>query len=158
LYVRTRKDADDLADLLDCDAYTAESGTPAERKKILDRWIRNLDTPYIVAATALAEGFDHPHVRLVMNVDEPESLIVFAQELGRAGRDGKRAYSMVLLPPAWQARATSDLRDSQSISNYKEDRSLRKLKDTQAVHRYLQSEQCYRTSLSDFLDIPQHRR
>ena len=28
----------------------------------------------------------------------------------------------------------------------------------QAVHRYLQGEQCYRTSLSDFLDIPQHRR
>jgi superfamily II DNA helicase RecQ len=39
LYVRTRKNADDLADLLDCDAYTVESGTPAERKKILDRWI-----------------------------------------------------------------------------------------------------------------------
>jgi superfamily II DNA helicase RecQ len=158
LYVRTRKDADDLADLLDCDAYTAESGTPAERKKILDRWIQTIDTPYIVATTALAEGFDHPHVRLVMNVDEPESLIVFAQESGRAGRDGKRAYSMVLLPPAWQARAISDLRDSQSTSNHKEDRSLRKLKDKQAVYRYLQSEQCYRTSLSDFLDMPQHRR
>jgi superfamily II DNA helicase RecQ len=79
LYVQTRKNADDLADLLDCDAYTAESGTPAERKKILDRWIQTIDTPYIVATTALAEGFDHPYVRLVMNVDEPESLIVFAQ-------------------------------------------------------------------------------
>jgi superfamily II DNA helicase RecQ len=94
----------------------------------------------------------------VVNVDELESLIIFAQESGRAGRDGKRAYSMVLLPPAWQARAISDLRDSQSTSNHKEDRSLRKLKDKQAVHRYLLSEQCYRTSLSDFLDMPQHRR
>jgi hypothetical protein len=65
---------------------------------------------------------------------------------------------MVLLPPAWQARAISDLRDSQSISDHKEDRSLRKLKDKQAVHRYLLSKQCYWTSLSDFLDMPQHRR
>jgi hypothetical protein len=65
---------------------------------------------------------------------------------------------MVLLPPAWQARAIGDPSDLQSRSNYKEDRSLRKLKDMQAVHQYLQSEQCYRTSLSDFLDMPQHRR
>jgi superfamily II DNA helicase RecQ len=39
LYVWTRKNAEDLADLLDCDAYTAESRTLAERKKIPDRWI-----------------------------------------------------------------------------------------------------------------------
>jgi hypothetical protein len=37
LYVRTRKNVDDLTDLLDYDAYTVESGTPIERKKILDR-------------------------------------------------------------------------------------------------------------------------
>lgn len=58
--------------------------------------------PYIVATTALAEGFDYPYVRLVINVDEPESLVIFAQESGRAGRDGKRAYSVVLLPKTWQ--------------------------------------------------------
>lgn len=50
----------------------------------------NWDTPYIVAVTALAEGFENPHVRLVMNVDEPELLIMFAQRSGRAGGDGKR--------------------------------------------------------------------
>ena len=80
LYVRTCKDADDLAELLGCNAYTAESGTPEEKKEILDRWIRTPGTPYIVATTALAEGFDSPHVRLVMNVDEPESLVVFAYQ------------------------------------------------------------------------------
>jgi superfamily II DNA helicase RecQ len=38
LYVRTCKDADDLAELLNCSSYTAESGTPVEKKQILDRW------------------------------------------------------------------------------------------------------------------------
>jgi superfamily II DNA helicase RecQ len=37
LYVRTRKNVEDLTDLLDYDTYTAESGTLVERKKILDR-------------------------------------------------------------------------------------------------------------------------
>jgi hypothetical protein len=34
--------------------------------------------PYIVATIALVEGFDYPHVRLVVNVDELESLVIFA--------------------------------------------------------------------------------
>jgi hypothetical protein len=34
--------------------------------------------PYIVAITALAEGFDYPHVRFVINIDELESLVIFA--------------------------------------------------------------------------------
>ena len=38
LYVRTCKDADDLADLLSCSSYTAESRTLAEKKQILDCW------------------------------------------------------------------------------------------------------------------------
>ncbi|KAI7295671.1 hypothetical protein KC343_g82 [Hortaea werneckii] len=158
LYVRTCKDADDLAELLGCNAYTAESGTPEEKKTILDRWIETPGTPYIVATTAIAEGFDYPHVRLVMNVDEPESLVIFAQESGRAGRDGKRAYSMVLLPATWQPKAMDDSLDVRNTSNYREDVSLRKRQDKQAVHRYLQSEQCYRTSLSDHLDVSRHRR
>ena len=78
LYVRTCKDADDLAELLACSSYTAESGTSEEKKQILDRWIQAHNTPYIVATTALAEGFDYSHVRLVMNVDESESLVIFA--------------------------------------------------------------------------------
>jgi superfamily II DNA helicase RecQ len=50
LYVRTCKDADDLAELLDCSSYTAESGTLEEKKQILDRWTQNIDSPYIVVS------------------------------------------------------------------------------------------------------------
>ena len=130
LYVRTCKHADDLAELLGCRSYTAESGTPVEKKQILDRWTQEPGTPYIVATTALAEGFDYPHVRLVMNVDEPESLVIFAQESGRAGRDDRRAYSMVLLPATWQPQVTDDPPvDAQKMTNYRDDPTLRKRRD-----------------------------
>lgn len=159
LYVRTCRDADDLADLLDCSSYTSESGTPAEKKQILDHWTQALGTPYIVATTALAEGFDYPHVRLVVNVDEPESLVIFAQESGRAGRDGKRAYSMVLLPATWQSQyAESSAVNPSEASSYRDDLSLRKRGDKQASHRYLEGKQCFRTSLSVYLDAAECRR
>ena len=159
LYVRTCKDANDLAELLGCSSYTAESGTSVEKKQILDHWIQNPDTPYIVATTALAEGFDYPHVRLVINIDEPESLVIFAQESGRAGRDGKRAYSMVLLPATWQSQNAEGVHaDMGDTRTCRDDLSLRKSRDKQAAHRYLQGKQCYRTSLTDYLDVAQHRR
>ncbi|TKA45396.1 hypothetical protein B0A55_13258 [Friedmanniomyces simplex] len=66
--------------MLGCDSYTAESGTPTVKKAILDRWVQIPEIPYIVATTALAEGFDYPYVRLVLNIDEPESLVIFAPE------------------------------------------------------------------------------
>jgi superfamily II DNA helicase RecQ len=159
LYVRTCQDADTLSGILGCSSYTAESGTPLEKKGILDRWVQSQDIPYIVATTALAEGFDYAHVRLVMNVDEPESLVIFAQESGRAGRDGRRAYSMVLLPATWEPQNIADSTISgPRTETCRDDASLAKRHEKHAVHRYLQGDQCYRTSLTEYLDPPALRR
>ncbi len=158
-YVRTCKDADSLSEMLGCDSYTAESGTPTVKKAILDRWVQIPEIPYIVATTALAEGFDYPYVRLVLNIDEPESLVIFAPESGRAGRDGQCAYSMVILPATWEPQVAGDATmDVPGEKSYRDDLSLRKRHDKRAVHRYLRSEQCYRTPLTEHLDIALHRR
>jgi superfamily II DNA helicase RecQ len=60
-------------------------------------WLATPEQPYIVATSALSAGFDYAHVRLVMHVNKPDSLVDFAQESRRAGRDGKEVYSVVLL-------------------------------------------------------------
>ncbi len=103
LQVRTREEANELSGLLQCDSYTSES-----EKHILTTWVASANLPYIVATTALAEGLDYPHVRVVVNVNDPESLVTFAQESGRAGRDGLKAYSLVLLAPTWKPQSEGE--------------------------------------------------
>lgn len=155
LYSRTREEAKGLSELLRCECYTAES-SPEEKVSTLSRWIDHAECPYIVATTALAEGFDYPHVRLVINVNEPDSLVIFSQESGRAGRDGQIAYSMVLLPPNWEAQLSHSTSDIATV-HVRYDSSLRKLRDKHAVHRYLLAEQCFRTSLTEALDEDKDR-
>ena len=158
LYVRTRDEASELAGLLDCAVYTARSGSAAEKGEIVHGWTSSAVRPYLVATTAFAEGFDYPHVRLVINVGEPESLVLFAQESGRAGRDGKRAYSLVLLPASWEAQEKPEFDEDQAPLPAARDLSLAKLRERRAVQKYLTAQQCFRTSLSEHLDSPEQRR
>ncbi len=104
----TREKANELSGLLQCDSYTPENGTAAEKKHILTTWVVSTKRPYIVATTALAEGLEYYYVRLIVNVDEPESLVIFAQESGRAGRDGLKAYSLVFLATTWKPQGEGE--------------------------------------------------
>jgi hypothetical protein len=94
-----------------------------------------------VATSALSAGFDYAHVRLVIHVDEPSSLIDFAQESGRAGRDGKEAYSLVLLARRWKPQAAKDT-----------------TVEKKALYRYLLGQDCRRTCLSAHLDAEPYWR
>ncbi|KAM0716825.1 hypothetical protein Q7P37_007628 [Cladosporium fusiforme] len=137
LYVRTRNEADALAETLSCDMYTSKSGTDEEKDKALKRWTADPDRPYMVATTALAEGFDYPHVRYVINVNEPDSLTTFAQETGRTGRDNKPAYPLVMLLATWQAQAADESRSQLKEMSRTNDLTLRRQRERDGVHLYL---------------------
>ena len=94
VYVRNRKRAQELAEFLHTDYYHAGL-TTKERNDRQEAWTRG-DTRVIVATNAFGMGIDKPDVRVVIHVDLPNTIESYNQEAGRAGRDGKTAYAVLL--------------------------------------------------------------
>lgn len=63
----------------------------------------------MVATNAFGMGIDKPDVRLVVHITLPDSLEAYFQEAGRAGRDGKKAYAVLLTNNADKLKTESKL-------------------------------------------------
>ncbi|PKQ65443.1 recombinase RecQ [Labilibaculum filiforme] len=99
VYVRSRKRCKELAEFLKTNNIRAEfyhAGLPNEVKDFRqDRWKRGV-VQVMVATNAFGMGIDKADVRTVVHMDLPDSLEAYFQEAGRAGRDGKKAYAVLL--------------------------------------------------------------
>jgi ATP-dependent DNA helicase RecQ len=103
VYVRSRKEASEIADFYNENGFKADhyhAGLTMEQRSSRQEDWQNNHTRIIVATNAFGMGIDKPDVRFVIHKDMPESLEAYYQEAGRAGRDGQRAYAVLLYTPA----------------------------------------------------------
>lgn len=112
IFCKTRLEAEKMATAmqkLQLSSASYHAGLTADlRAQTQDDWIQG-KVRVIACTSAFGMGIDKPDVRVVIHTDVPESLEAYYQEAGRAGRDGRRAYAILLFAPRKKLLAREQL-------------------------------------------------
>ncbi|MBG6110704.1 ATP-dependent DNA helicase RecQ [Flavobacterium sp. CG_23.5] len=103
IYVRNRKSCLDISSQLQSlgfkSTYYHGGLTSKEKDKNMQLWM-NDEVQVIVATNAFGMGIDKANVKTVIHIQLPENLENYYQEAGRAGRNGEKAYAILLTSPS----------------------------------------------------------
>ena len=115
VYTRNRKGTGETAKLLNENGITAENyhaGLMNSEKDARQHKWQNNESRVMVATNAFGMGIDKPDVRIVIHLDLPDSPEAYFQEAGRAGRDGKKAYAVLLYGKTDKAKLKKRIPDT----------------------------------------------
>ncbi len=115
VYVRSRRKAKEIADILIASRISADfyhAGLSIEEKNDKQNKWSSGECRVMVATNAFGMGIDKADVRIVVHVDVPNSIEEYYQEAGRAGRDGKRSYAVLLVKPTDKRTLARHITDS----------------------------------------------
>ena len=115
VYTRNRKRTREVAELLVNNEITATFYHAGLNNDVKDQrqrsWLSG-ESRVMVATNAFGMGIDKPDVRLVIHVDLPDSPEAYFQEAGRAGRDGQKAYAVLLYAKSDKATLSKRITDT----------------------------------------------
>ena len=145
VFVRSCADAEAVAESIGCLCYHRDIGSIEEKEVRLNTWMSGESgSPFLACTTAAGPGVDYPHVRWVIHLEDPYGLIDYAQESGRAGRDGDGAAATILLKrDPILAILPTPLDHPDPV-------------DDEAIKRYLQGVECRRLIMARELDEAQY--
>lgn len=115
VYVRSRKNTKEISDMLKNNGITSDyfhAGLTNERKDQKQAAWKSGACRVIVATNAFGMGIDKADVRVVVHMDLPDSIEAYFQEAGRAGRDGEKAYAVLLFQKSDATKLKKRIRDS----------------------------------------------
>lgn len=129
VYVRNRRETQEVSRLLNREGFRSDfyhAGLNIEERSRKQEDWKNGKTRIIAATNAFGMGIDKPDVRFVVHLDLPESLEAYYQEAGRAGRDEKRSYAVLLYSQADKLQLLQKL-----------EKSMPSLQEVRQLYHYL---------------------
>ena len=103
VYVRSRRRAKEITEFIVSEGITADFYHAGLDNAVKDKrqkaWQED-ECRVMVATNAFGMGIDKPDVRVVVHIDLPDSPEAYFQEAGRAGRDGNKAFAVILYSKA----------------------------------------------------------
>jgi ATP-dependent DNA helicase RecQ len=151
VYCLSRKSTVEVAEFLCAAGYNAlpyHAGQESEVRRANQNRFMSEDAVVMVATIAFGMGIDKPDIRYVCHLNLPASMEAYYQEIGRAGRDGLPAETLLLYGLADMAQRRRFIEQDGEEDAHK----LREHKRFDALLAYCEAAECRRTALLAYFD------
>jgi len=151
VYCLSRKFTEEVTAFLDNEGFNAiayHAGQDAETRRASQNRFMSEDAVTMVATIAFGMGIDKPDIRYVCHLNLPASMEAYYQEIGRAGRDGLPADTLLLYGLADMRMRRQFIEQDGGDEAHK----LREHKRLDALLAYCEAAGCRRTALLSYFD------